>query len=40
MKKLRVTPAADINLTRFAALADERELAAAADEAQTVQVNR
>jgi hypothetical protein len=40
VKKLRVTPAADINLTRFAALADERELAAAADEAQTVQVNR
>ncbi len=40
VKKLRVTPAADIKLTRFAALADERELAAAADEAQTVQVNR
>jgi hypothetical protein len=40
VKKLRVTPAADINLNRFAALAAERELTAEAEEAQTVHVNR
>jgi hypothetical protein len=40
VKKLRITPPTDTNLTRFAALADERELAAEAEEAQTVQVNR
>jgi hypothetical protein len=40
VKKLRVTPAADADLKRFAALAAERELAAATEESQTVQANR
>jgi dipeptidyl aminopeptidase/acylaminoacyl peptidase len=40
VKKLRVTPATDTNLARFAALAEERELAAEEESASTAQASR
>jgi hypothetical protein len=40
VKELRITPSAETNLTRFAALADERELAAGEEPPRSTQANR